>query len=83
MNYPKTEADWILWGADQFKIQQQLNAQIETAFQKIKLLGDQFTTAFWDDHLHSPREIDGRSTEERWNKITLGGMQADIKEFSA
>ena len=56
----------------------QINDQIKTAFDKIMLIGFQMDTDFWDDYLHSPEDIDGSSTDQRWNKNTLRSMQADI-----
>ena len=57
----------------------QINDQIKTAFDKIMLIGFQMDTDFWDDYLHSPEDIDGSSTDQRWNENTLRSMQDDIE----
>ena len=57
----------------------QINAQIKTAFDKIMLIGFQMDTDFWDDYLHSPEDIDGSSTDQRWNENTLRSMQDNIE----
>ena len=58
----------------------QINDQISAAFDKIMSIGYQMDTDFWDDYLHSPEDIDGSSTDQRWNKNTLRSMQADIEQ---
>ena len=58
----------------------QINDQIKTAFDKIMLIGSQMDTDFWDYYLHSPEDIDGSSTDQRWNKNTLRVMQDDIEQ---
>ena len=58
----------------------QINDQIKAAFDKIMLIGFQMDTDFWDDYLHSPEDIDGSSTDQRWNKNTLRSMQDDIEQ---
>jgi hypothetical protein len=57
----------------------QINDQIKAAFDKIMLIGFQMDTDFWDDYLHSPEDIDGSSTDQRWNENTLRSMQDDIE----
>ena len=57
----------------------QINDQIKTAFDKIMLIGFQMDTDFWDDYLHSPEDIDGSSTDQRWNENTLRSMQDNIE----
>lgn len=64
----------------QMNAQVQINDQIKIAFDAIMSLGYQMNTDFWDDYLHSPEDIDGSSTDQRWNKNTLRLMQTDIED---
>jgi len=64
----------------QMNAQVQINDQIKLAFDAIMSLGYQMNTDFWDDYLHSPEDIDGSSTDQRWNKNTLRLMQTDIED---
>jgi hypothetical protein len=76
MNNPKTAADWKICAQEMMKYQAKINYQIKVAFAVIMSLGNQEDIDFWDDHLHSPEDINGRTTDERWNKTTLRGLQA-------
>jgi len=64
----------------QMNAQEEINDQINIAFGTIMLIGYQINIDFWDDYLHSPRDIDGSSTDQRWNKNTLRLMQNDIED---
>ena len=79
MNYPKTAEEWTLWRSYQCARQEKINDQIKVAFDKIMLIGFQMDTDFWDYYLHSPEDIDGSSTDQRWNKTTVRCMQDDIE----
>ena len=79
MNYPKTAEEWTFWRSNQRARQTKINDQIKTAFDKIMLIGFQIDIDFWDDYLHSSKDIDGSSTDQRWNKNTLRSMQDDIE----
>jgi hypothetical protein len=59
--------------------QAEINDQIKIAFDKMMLIGDQMNTDFWNDWLHSEEDIEGESTNQRWNKNTLRHMQNDIE----
>ena len=63
-----------------YPAQNKINDQIKAAFDHIMLIGFQMDTNFWDDYLHSPEDIDGSSTDQRWNKNTLRCMHADIEQ---
>jgi len=78
MNNPHTAAEYEICYQKMMKYQEEINDQIEVAFATIMSLGNQGDIDLWDDHLHSPDDIDGSSTDERWNKNTLRGMQNDI-----
>lgn len=81
MNNPHTAAEYELCYQEMRKYQEKINDQIEVAFATIKSLGNQELIDRWDEHLHSPEDINGRSTDERWRKSTLLGMQNDIEDF--
>jgi len=78
MNNPHTAAEYEICYQKMMKYQEEINDQIKVAFDIIMSLGNQEDIDLWDDHLHSPDDIDGSSTDERWNKNTLRGMQNDI-----
>ena len=80
MNYPKTAEEWTFWRSNQRARQTKINDQIKTAFDKIMLIGFQIDTDFWDDYLHFPEDINGSSTDQRWNKNTLFCMREQIQE---
>ncbi len=64
----------------QMNAQEEINDQINIALGTIMLIGYQMNIDFWDDYLHSPEDIDGSSTDQRWNKNTLRLMQNDIED---
>ena len=80
MNNPHTAADYEICCQKMMKHQAEINDQIKAAFDTIISLGCQMNTDFWDDHLHSLEDIDGSSTDQRWNKNTLFLMQNDIED---
>jgi len=80
MNNPHTAAEYEICYQQMMKYQAEINDQIEAAFDTIKSLGNQEVIDNWDEHLHSPEDINGRSTDERWNKNTLRLMQNDIED---
>lgn len=77
---PHTAAEYEICFQKMMKYQAEINDQIKKAFDTIMSLGNQMNTDFWDDYLHSPEDINGRSTDERWNKNTLRLMQNDIED---
>ncbi len=78
MNNPRSAADYEICFQKMMKYQEEINDQIKVAFDTIMSLGYQMNTDYWDDYLHSPEDIDGSSTDQRWNKNTLRLMQNDI-----
>jgi len=80
MNNPHTAAEYEICYQEMMKYQESINDQIEAAFATIVSLGYQEDIDFWDEHLHSPEDIDGSSTDQRWNKNTLRLMQNDIED---
>jgi len=80
MNNPHTAAEYEICYQQMMKYQEKINDQIEVAFATILSLGNQEDIDFWDEHLHSPRDIDGSSIDQRWNKNTLQAMQNDIED---
>ena len=80
MNYPKTADEWISHGSSQRKKQRALNKKIKAAFDEIVRIGYECDPIFWDDYLHSPRDIDGSSTDQRWNENTLSCMEDAIED---
>jgi hypothetical protein len=59
--------------------QTKINQQIKLALDKLARLDADMLVGYWDDYLHSPRDIDGIQLNRRWNKITLAAMLEDIK----
>jgi len=78
MNNPRSAADWEICLQKMMNAQAVINEQIKIAFDTTMSLGCQMDTDFWGDYLHSPEDIDGSSTAQRWNKNTLILMQQDI-----